>query len=119
MDKTITGGLIGAALVGAGLIGFNLTGEADAGDVTLDAETTAALADVVAEYGGTAQDHIKARAMEMAAAADRSFQSRALRALLYMRANPDEPFGPQGAKWAQVKAALLAAEAALKAEEPE
>jgi len=112
--------LAGAALLVAGAVGAPLIlGDADAGDVTLDAETTEALAEVVAEYGGTAQDHIKARAMEMAAAADRSFQSRALRALLYMRANPDEPFGPQGAKWAQVKAALLAAEVAAKAEDPE
>ncbi len=107
---------LGAAAVAGAIVGIPQT---DAADLTLDAETTAALADVVAEYGGTAQDHIKARAMEMKAAADRNFQGRAFAALLYMRANPTVGYGPQGAKWAQVKAALLAAEAALKAEEPE
>jgi hypothetical protein len=111
--------IAGAGLVLAGAIGAPLIlGEAEAEDVTLDAETTEALAEVAAEFGGTVQDHIKARALEMKAAADRSFQSRALRALLYMRANPTVGYGPQGAKWAQVRAALLAAETAMLAEEP-
>ena len=108
--------LAAGALVGAGAVfGPALLGEAAATD--LSAEDEVALDEIVAEFGGAKIDHIRARIQEMRVKADARFQARALSALNYMRANPDTGFGPQNAKWAQVKAALLAAEAAAQAEE--
>ena len=118
MDKT-KAILAGSLLVLAGAVGAPLIlGDADAAEI-VDAEDIAILDVVVDEFGGTRAGHVKPIIAELGRKADARFQARALSALLYMRANPDEPFGPQGAKWAQVKAALLAAEVAAKAEDPE
>jgi len=117
MDKT-KAILAGAGLILAGAVGAPLIlGEAEA--TSLSAEDEAALDEIVAEFGGAKIDHIRARIQEMKVRADARFRARLLRAVDHMRANPDTGFGPQNARWAQVKAALLAAEAAAIAEEPE